>query len=470
MKHFEGKVVVVTGSGQGIGKGIALFFAREGAAVVTNNRKPLDLDAIRSQYADLSKEEQEKVISLRGDAQTTADQIRKEGGKAVPCFADVNRAEDAKRLIDTAIASFGRIDILVNNAAGLGQGTVLTTDEAHWDLMTQTKMKGAFLTMHYAIPYMIRQGGGCILNSASDAWVGIPNLCAYSAGNAGIVGLTKASAGEVRRYNITVNAYCPQAESPGHEAEFTRTVRTLTKATGDSISSSKLQMVARQHQDPVFLAPFLGYLCTDDCRDITGNVFGVTAGGRIEVYSDPRIIDRLEKKEGHWTIEELRSKLPDTLLATVRNQPAHNGWENNDTDQAVMPQGLWAGQGDPVPEDKFYGKAFLQMIVGFHHPSHCSVGTVTFGPGAHNSWHTHTGYQVLMVTAGEGYYQEKGKPAKKLTKGDVVVIKPGVEHWHGAAPDSWFVHIGMILNENGETISGPDISPEEYLRLIHESC
>ena len=481
MKRFEGKVVVVTGSGQGIGRGIALYFARNGAAIVTNNRKPLDMNKVRASYADLPEAEQEKLIAMRGDAQTTADQIRKEGGQAVLCYADVSKADDAKRLIDTAISAFGRIDILVNNAAGLGQGTVLSTTEAQWDMMTQAKMKGAFLTMHNAVPYMIKQGGGTILNSASDAWVGISNLCAYSAGNAGIVGLTKSAAEELLQYNITVNAYCPQAASPGHEVEFTKTVNTLTKASGETLDPKKLASINRQHGDPIYLAPFLGYLCTKDCSDITGQVFGVTAGGRIEFYSDSRVIDRIEKDEGHWTIEELAKELPGTLLKTVRSQPAHNTWasdtdktpEAEDTpatngasgDTFISPEAALFGPGEPAPEDKFHGKAYLNMILGFNHPSHCSVGAVTLGPGAHNNWHTHFGYQVLLVTDGEGCYQEKGGPVRKLKKGDVVVVKPGVEHWHGAAPGKWFSHVGMILNETKPTEGGPEITPEEYEKL-----
>ena len=180
MKRFEGKVVVVTGSGQGIGRGIALYFARNGAAIVTNNRKPLDMKKVRASYTDLPEAEQEKLIAMRGDAQTTADQIRKEGGQAVPCYADVSKADDAKRLIDTAISAFGRIDILVNNAAGLGQGTVLSTTEAQWDMMTQVKMKGAFLTMHNAVPYMIKQGGGTIFLGTTIV-IALLGIAAYGA-------------------------------------------------------------------------------------------------------------------------------------------------------------------------------------------------------------------------------------------------------------------------------------------------
>jgi 3-oxoacyl-[acyl-carrier protein] reductase len=463
MKHLDGKVAVVTGSGQGIGKGIALFLAQEGAAVVTNNRKPFNLEAARQSVAGLSEAEQQKILAMKGDAQMTAEEINLSGGKAVPCFADVCKADDVKRLIATAISHFGRIDILVNNAAGLGQGTVQNTTEAQWDRMTQAKMKGAFLTMHEAVPYMIEQGGGTILNSASDAWVGIANLCAYSAGNAGIVGLTKSAAEELKAFGITVNAYCPQADSPGHEVEFTKTVATLKQAIGEDFDEAKLKAVQKQHKDPMDLAPFLAYLCTEDCKTVTGNVFGVTAGGHIELYNDPKVIDRIEKDDAPWTIDELSQTLPKTLFQTLRRQAPHNSWNGGGKQAEPVPV---FDKGEAMPEAKFHGKAYLNLMVGFDHPSRCSVGQVTFGPGAHNDWHTHFGWQVLLVTDGEGYYQEEGQPAKRLKKGDVVVIKPGVKHWHGAAPDRWFVHLGLILNETHPTAGGDVISKAAYQKLI----
>lgn len=112
--------------------------------------------------------------------------------------------------------------------------------------------------------------------------------------------------------------------------------------------------------------------------------------------------------------------------------------------------------------DCFGGPAYLNMILDFNHPSHCSVGNVTFSPGCHNDWHIHYGYQVLMVTGGEGYYQAWGHPPQRLKAGDIVIVEPGVKHWHGAALDSWFVHIGMILNEEKPTLGLEPLSEGAY--------
>lgn len=108
-------------------------------------------------------------------------------------------------------------------------------------------------------------------------------------------------------------------------------------------------------------------------------------------------------------------------------------------------------------------EAYLNMLVGFDDPFGCSIGSVTFSPGGHNNWHRHFGDQVLLVTGGEGLYQEWGKPAQKLKTGDVVIVPNGVKHWHGAAPDSWFVHIGMIIREEQTTEGLEVLSREEYL-------
>ncbi|MGI5990381.1 MAG: cupin domain-containing protein [Lachnospiraceae bacterium] len=121
-----------------------------------------------------------------------------------------------------------------------------------------------------------------------------------------------------------------------------------------------------------------------------------------------------------------------------------------------------------VPVDGFYQKAFINMLLGPGHPSGSSIGVVTMEPGAHNNWHTHYGWQILMVTDGEGFYQEKGKKAKHLKKGDVVVVQPGVMHWHGAAPDHWFAHIAAVVGNDGYTNVGEPLPKDEYEKACRE--
>lgn len=96
----------------------------------------------------------------------------------------------------------------------------------------------------------------------------------------------------------------------------------------------------------------------------------------------------------------------------------------------------------------FTGQSYLQMLASAPDDS-VHIGNVTFEPGCRNNWHVHTnGYQILLVTGGEGLYQEEGKPARLLHAGDTVVTQKGVKHWHGAAPDSWFVHVAVTAGDS----------------------
>ena len=121
-------------------------------------------------------------------------------------------------------------------------------------------------------------------------------------------------------------------------------------------------------------------------------------------------------------------------------------------------------KGEKTSSDFFTGRAFVNMlIVDTDREYNCQVYDVLFEPGARNNWHSHPGGQILLVTDGKGYYQERGKLARVLQKGDVVAIPPDVEHWHGAAPDSDFTHIGISPNtqKGGAVWLGP-VTDEEY--------
>ncbi|MEN3781422.1 cupin domain-containing protein [Priestia megaterium] len=98
-------------------------------------------------------------------------------------------------------------------------------------------------------------------------------------------------------------------------------------------------------------------------------------------------------------------------------------------------------------EANFSGDAYLKMVFTDEKPFNTSIGNVTFAPGSRNNWHSHKVGQVLLVTGGEGWYQEEGKAAQLIKKGDVVNIPPNAKHWHGATKDSWFVHLAMTPGE-----------------------
>lgn len=120
-------------------------------------------------------------------------------------------------------------------------------------------------------------------------------------------------------------------------------------------------------------------------------------------------------------------------------------------------------KGEKITNNNFSGKAWLQMFVNSDSIYNASIGNVTFEPKARTNWHKHPGGQILLVTEGKGYYQEKGKPAQLIRKGEIVKIPPDMEHWHGAAPDSGLTHIAIGLNtdKGGAVWSGP-VTDEEY--------
>jgi 3-oxoacyl-[acyl-carrier protein] reductase len=185
MNRLDGKVAIVTGSSSGIGKAIALTFAREGARVVVAARH--------------------KALCER-----TAAQIRRDGGDALVVPTDVTDDQQVERLIAATVAAFGRLDLLVNNAGVVSHGRLADTSTAEFDRVLDTNLRGVFLCCRAAYRQMKKNGGGMIINMSSvagvQAWEGTG---VYSASKFGLMGLTKALAFEGRRHNIKVCAICP---------------------------------------------------------------------------------------------------------------------------------------------------------------------------------------------------------------------------------------------------------------------
>lgn len=183
---MSGRVCVVTGASRGIGREIAVALGSQGDAVVVN-------------YAGRA-----------ADASETARRIELAGGQAVVAQGDVANAEDAERLIQTALESFGRLDVLVNNAGITRDGLLMRMKEEDWDAVQNTNLKGAFLMMKAASRPMMKNRFGRIINIASVvALMGNAGQANYVAAKAGLIGLTKSAARELAARNITVNAVAP---------------------------------------------------------------------------------------------------------------------------------------------------------------------------------------------------------------------------------------------------------------------
>ena len=312
-KVLVGKVAIVTGSGQGIGRDIALCLAEQGAKVITNNRKPgSSLNAFEKTSLQFNHEELEALQKVSGDARTTADEIIKMGGEAIPFFGDVGDFKTAGQMVKTAIDQYGRIDIIVNNASSNWIGNIMDMDEELWDISVVSKLKGAFNLMHHALPYMKEQGYGRILNSSSDAFLGLQGYAAYGAANAGLVALTKASSKDVADFGITVNAYTPLAKTRAwYNAAATYRLHGVPKEMIEAGAPAAMKKTAEG------MVPFLAYLASDAAAGITGYLFKLAADGEIGVWSDSEVISQIKKEDGIWTMEELETRVPDELLNNV---------------------------------------------------------------------------------------------------------------------------------------------------------
>jgi NAD(P)-dependent dehydrogenase (short-subunit alcohol dehydrogenase family) len=256
----EGRIVIVTGAGRGIGRAHALAFAGEGARVVVN-----DLGVSREGAGD----------GDQGPAQDVVDEITSAGGEAVANTDDIASWEGAGRLVQLAIESFGGLDVLVNNAGFVRDRMLFTTSEEEWDAVIRVHLKGHFAAMRHASEYWRAQSkageavDARIINTSSGAGLmGSVGQGAYSAAKAGIAALTLVESDEMGRYGVTANAIAPSARTRMTEEVF-----------GERMQAPEAGFDAN---DPANISPLVVWLGSADSRDVTGRVFEVE-GGQISV-------------------------------------------------------------------------------------------------------------------------------------------------------------------------------------------
>ena len=288
--RLKNKVAVVTGSGMGIGKAVAIAMAREGAKVVTNNRR---------------------LGTSGGDAELTAKQIRDMGGQAAPFFGDVGDFETARQLIQMAVDSFGSVDILANIAGTNARSMIWETTEEEIDDIIRIHIKGTFNCIRHACGIMMQQRWGRIINTSSLVWLRETGFASYGVAKAGIMGLTRAVATDLSDYGITCNAISPIAKSRMlGTAEAVARVKQQYEA---GIVNKQFLEMATNPPDPATIPPLLLYLCTDEAANISGHLFRIV-GGLIADCWHPLNRKAINKPEGLWTVEELSVQIPETLL------------------------------------------------------------------------------------------------------------------------------------------------------------
>ena len=289
MPNLDGKVAVVTGAGRGIGREHALALARAGAKIVVN-----DLGAsLAGEGADT------------GPAHDVVREIQALGGEAVADGENVADFAGARRLIDGAVAAFGRLDILVNNAGILRDRMLVNMEEHEWDAVIDVHLKGHFApTRHAAAHWRERSKAGDqvnarVINTSSPSGVfGNVGQLNYGAAKAGIVGFTLIAAQELQRYGVTVNAIAPNART------------RMTEAAFGEIPPPENGFDAA---DPANNSPIVLALCADEAQDITGQVFFIYGGvvNMLSGWEAGELFASDERWDPDALLQELRDRLPD---------------------------------------------------------------------------------------------------------------------------------------------------------------
>jgi len=300
-KRLAGKVAIITGSGRGIGRCEALLMAQQGAKVVVSD------------------------IGTDGEGASTAGkvaaEIRAAGGEAVPLTDSVSTMEGARRTVEQAVQSYGRLDILVNNAGLRAGNPIDKLTEEQWDLIADSHLKASFAMIKFAVPVFKRQGGGIIVNTGSEAGLGMIFNSAYAAAKEGIAGLTRSVAREQGRFSIRCNMIRPRA-----------TVNTGGGAWGQEVFAKWLPMARalgrywigdrglsgfKSPAHPEQVAELVVWLCTDAAANVNGRSFYV-AGEEVGLWSEPELIRSLARPGG-WDLDSLDSFAREAMTADLTN-------------------------------------------------------------------------------------------------------------------------------------------------------
>ena len=267
MAALDGKVVIVTGAGQGIGREEALALAREGARVV--------------------------VDDLRGAGEVAAA-IRAEGGAAVAAELDVADFDAAGRLVALAVERFGGLDGVVNNAGVVRDRMVFNLGPDEFDLVVRVNLGAAFAVTRHAAAWWKREGRpGAVVNTTSTSGLlGNVGQSNYGAAKAGVAAFTVITALELARYGIRVNAIAPGARTPMTEQAF-----------GDLSFEGEFDPL-----DPANVAPVVAWLLSDAAAEVSGQVVGIT-GGLVELYEGWHVVSKVEAA-GRWTPAGLAAAAP----------------------------------------------------------------------------------------------------------------------------------------------------------------
>lgn len=300
--NLEGRAAIVTGAGRGIGKEVALLLAREGAKVIVN-----DPGAGRGGEGEDA-----------APADAVVAEITAAGGTALANYDSVADYASAGRMVAQCIDTFGSLDALVNVAGMLRERMIWNMTEDDFDQVILVHLKGHWNMCTHATKVMRTARYGRIVNFSSDAFKGAVGQCNYAAAKAGIIGLTRSIARECGRYGITANAMCPMAAT---RMTVNDAVIAGWKKRLDAGLLTQAEYDSRMAMPgPEYVAPMVGYLCTEGSGDVNGQIFHAERG-QIHTYYYGETARALHKitDDGMFTVSELADAVPGSLMAGIAN-------------------------------------------------------------------------------------------------------------------------------------------------------
>ncbi|MTH96196.1 SDR family NAD(P)-dependent oxidoreductase [Roseibium sp. RKSG952] len=273
---LDGKVAIVTGAGRGVGREIALLMAKKGARVVVND------------LGGTGGGEGENALP----ATETVNEIKAAGGEAVANFDSVADFKAAQGMVDQAVDTFGKLDIIVNNAGIVRDAIFHKMTEEEWDQVISVHLKGAFnISRAAATLFRQQQSGRMIHMTSTSGLIGNFGQANYSAAKLGMVGLSRSIALDMARYNVTSNAIGPFA--------WSRLIGTIPiKSEADRARVERFKTMT-----PAKVAPLATALASDAAQDITGQIF-VSRGSEVMLFNQPRPLRAMARPDG-WTVEDI---------------------------------------------------------------------------------------------------------------------------------------------------------------------